>query len=517
MRELALVLHTHLPWVAGHGRWPVGEEWLHQARTASWLRVTRVLERAAAAGMRDVLTLGITPTVAWQLADRRLAAESAGWLASAVWRAEEQRHHHRMGHEVTALGPHWWRHFADLAAYHADVEARGGLLAVWRGLADAGAIELLAGPATHALLPVEDPALVDAQLATGLATHRGWAGRTGPLGLWPPELAHAPGLADRYAAHGVTHVVLDAPTVGAVAGGGTGDAAALRAGVRLGHGDVVAFVRDRALSEHVWADPGGYPGDPWYLDHHATGGYGVHRSWRVTDPARPPDAKAPYEPARAAARAAAHADDLVDAVRATLADAPDGVAVVAVDTELLGQWWHEGPTWLAHVLDRVAAAPDLGTTTLTRRAATHPPTRTVPEPTGTWAPDGGTSRWTAGAAAPLRDRVDATIAAARTLLRGGRGTATARTAVGREVALLMASDWPFMATQDRAAGYAADRVAGHADRAAALLAAIADGADAVALAGAMAAADDAAPVPPDATAFVAALDPDGPQATARRA
>ena len=25
-----LVLHTHLPWLAHHGRWPVGEEWLYQ-------------------------------------------------------------------------------------------------------------------------------------------------------------------------------------------------------------------------------------------------------------------------------------------------------------------------------------------------------------------------------------------------------------------------------------------------------------------------------------------------------
>jgi 1,4-alpha-glucan branching enzyme len=513
VRELALVLHTHLPWVAGHGRWPVGEEWLHQAWAASWLRVTRVLEEAGAAGMRDVLTLGVTPTVAWQVADPRLAAETAGWLAAAVWRAEEQRHHHRMGSEVTALAPHWWRHFAELAAYHSDVEARGGLLAVWRGLAEAGVIELLAGPATHALLPIEDAALVDAQLATGVAAHRAWAGGAsgGALGLWPPELGHAPGLAGRLVAHGVTHVVLDGPCVDAVAGGGDADAAPVRGAVRLGADGPVAFVRDRVLSERIWADPGGYPGDPWYLDHHATGGYGVHRSWRVTDPARPPNAKATYVPARAAARTAAHADDLVAAVRTTLADDPDGVAVLALDTELLGQWWHEGPEWLAQVLARLRAAPDLATTTLARRAAAHPPRRSVPEPTGTWAPDGGMARWTTGAAEPLRHRVDAAIAAARAALAGGRGPDEARAAVGRQVALLMASDWTFMATRGQAAGYAADRVAAHADRLGAVVDALALGDDATA----RAAAVGGDPVPADAAAFVAALDPDGPEAAAR--
>ena len=515
MRELALVLHTHLPWVAGHGRWPVGEEWLHQAWTASWLRVTRVLERAAAAGMHDVLTLGVTPPVTWQVADPRLAAETAGWLAAAVWRAEEQRHHHRMGPEVTRLGPHWWGHFADLAAHHADVEARGGLLGVWRGLADAGVVELLAGPATHPVLPLEDPDLAAAQVMAGVAAHRAWAGsgsgsgseRTG-LGLWPPELAHGPGLGGALAASGVTHVVLDGPAVAAAA---ADPATALHRGVRTADG-VAVMARDRALSERIWADPGGYPGDPWHLDHHATGGYGVHRSWRVTDIGRPPDRKAPYEPARAAARAAAQADDLVAAVRTRLADDPDGVAVVAVDTELLGQWWHEGPVWLEAVLDRVAHAPDLATTTLARRVAEHPPPPARTEPVGTWAPDGGTARWTDGPAAGPRRAVADLVRDARAGLRGGRGGAAARAAVAREVALASGSDWTFMASQGRAGGYGRDRLEGHVARARAVLDAIA-GADAAAAAAAAGACD---PVPPDVTVLLAALDPDGPEAARRR-
>ena len=49
-----LVLHTHLPWVAHAGVWPVGEEWLHQAYTGSWRRVLGLLDGLAAAGHRDV-------------------------------------------------------------------------------------------------------------------------------------------------------------------------------------------------------------------------------------------------------------------------------------------------------------------------------------------------------------------------------------------------------------------------------------------------------------------------------
>ena len=39
-----LVLHTHLPWLAHHGCWPVGEEWLYQSWAASYLPLLRVLD-----------------------------------------------------------------------------------------------------------------------------------------------------------------------------------------------------------------------------------------------------------------------------------------------------------------------------------------------------------------------------------------------------------------------------------------------------------------------------------------
>ena len=51
MREVpglfTLVLHTHLPWLAHHGRWPVGEEWLYQSWSAAYLPLMRVLRTLA--------------------------------------------------------------------------------------------------------------------------------------------------------------------------------------------------------------------------------------------------------------------------------------------------------------------------------------------------------------------------------------------------------------------------------------------------------------------------------------
>ena len=60
--ELALVLHTHMPYVEGFGTWPFGEEWLWEAIAGSYLPLLDVLERDAP------ITLSLTPVLCDQLA-----------------------------------------------------------------------------------------------------------------------------------------------------------------------------------------------------------------------------------------------------------------------------------------------------------------------------------------------------------------------------------------------------------------------------------------------------------------
>ena len=83
------MLHTHLPWVAHAGTWPVGEEWLHQAFTGSWRRVLALLDRLAAEGARDVLTLGVTPVLAAMLDDPYCLRELHTWAGDWQLRAAE--------------------------------------------------------------------------------------------------------------------------------------------------------------------------------------------------------------------------------------------------------------------------------------------------------------------------------------------------------------------------------------------------------------------------------------------
>jgi 1,4-alpha-glucan branching enzyme len=156
--EVALVLHTHLPYVRNHGIWPVGEEWLFQAWGTSWLPVTRLLERLADDGFVDVLTLGVTPTVAHQVADPRLAADLGTW-ARGPDVAERGAALARLdGAGGDGPGPVPLAGLPAAARLPRGRRVPGGLRAVWAELARRGVIELLGGPATHPYLPLQtDP------------------------------------------------------------------------------------------------------------------------------------------------------------------------------------------------------------------------------------------------------------------------------------------------------------------------------------------------------------------------
>ena len=58
---LAIVLHTHMPYVEGFGTWPFGEEWLWEAITGCYLPLLELLDRGAP------LTLSLTPVLCDQL------------------------------------------------------------------------------------------------------------------------------------------------------------------------------------------------------------------------------------------------------------------------------------------------------------------------------------------------------------------------------------------------------------------------------------------------------------------
>lgn len=460
----ALVLHTHLPWLAHHGSWPVGEEWLYQAWADSYLPVTELLTRLSGEGRRDLVTLGVTPVLAAQLDDAYCRQQFSTWLGFWQVRAEELAG--RSDDVSREAAP---REFA--AARQAMRVLEGtwsaGLSPVLRPLVDAGAVELLGGPATHAFQPLLPEPLVRFGLQLGL-DDAAWRIGLRPQGLWAPECAYAPGLETTYAAAGATHLLVDGPSL--LRAGRTTDA-----GWRVGDSDVVVFGRDLEVSYRVWSPRAGYPGGRWYRDFHTSDPATGLRTARVTSRTTPPGRKAPYDPARAAAALTADAHDFVSVVRDRLLSIAQrrgderGLVVAAYDTELFGHWWHEGPQWLEQVL-RLLPEAGIEVTTLGAALRDGRVDGRVDLGPGSWGSGKDFRVWDGPAVADLA--ADNERAARRLLTVVERADPVRRDPVldqhARSTLLALASDWAFLVSKDTAARYARSRHTGHHADAAAL-------------------------------------------------
>jgi 1,4-alpha-glucan branching enzyme len=452
-----LVLHTHLPWLAHHGRWPVGEEWLHQSWAQSYAPLVQMLTELAELGHRDLLTIGVTPVLAAQLDDPYCRAEQHRWLADWQLRADDLAT--SRDEALRRLGEHESRQ-ARAAQRRFESGWSSGGSPLWRSLSDSGVVELLGGPATHPVLPLVREPIADLALHAGLddATRR--VGMR-PRGIWLPECAYEPGLEHLLARNGVNHLMLDGPSLRHV-GADTSRV------WTLGDTDVGVLGRDLDVTYRVWSPRRGYPGGRWYRDFHAYHHESGFKAYRVTGPSVPSEQKAPYDPVRAAAALRADVDDFVSVVHRRLAeiearDGRPGLVVAAYDTELFGHWWHEGIDWLALLLRRLPEA-GIDVSTLSRAVEAMPPGGAAHPERSSWGLGKDLAVWEGPDVAPMLDgqrwAQDALLKAA-----AERGRALGRDSwldeLAEAVLLASASDWPFMVSHQSSADYARSRLEDH--------------------------------------------------------
>jgi len=469
--QFSLVLHTHLPWLAHHGRWPVGEEWLYQSWAGAYLPLLRVLRRLAEQGRAGLVTLGLTPVVAAQLDDPYCLDGMYRWLANWQLRALEAATV-RTGTGAkpgTASAPDALRRFgireygeATRALEDFTVLWRHGASPLLRELVDAGTVELLGGPLAHPFQPLLHPRLREFALREGLADAEQRFART-PTGIWAPECAYAPGMEQDYAAAGVTHFMVDGPAL-------HGDTAL---GRPVAESDVVAFGRDLQVSYRVWSPRSGYPGHACYRDFHSYDHLTGLKPARVTGRNVAPDVKAPYDPQRADRAVDGHVADFVDLVRRRLIEESERIGrpahvIAAFDTELFGHWWYEGPSWLERVL---TALPEAGVRvgTLGDALSSGLVGTAVDLPASSW---GSGKDWQVWSGPKVADLVQLNAEVVETALStvdkalAQTDTAPTRDPVAdqilRETLLTVSSDWPFMVSKDSAADYARYRAQLHA-------------------------------------------------------
>jgi len=187
------VLHSHLPYVIGHGRWPHGMDWLNEATAESYIPLLKVFNRLAAQGLTSGVTLGITPILAEMLAAATFRREFGEYLDGKIQAARDDLGtFEKLGEaHFASLARMWEDHHRELLrAYREDFGE--DLLKAFRGLMDQGILEIITSAATHGYLPLlgRDTA-VQAQVKQGVAAYRRHFGRD-PKGFWLPECAYRP-------------------------------------------------------------------------------------------------------------------------------------------------------------------------------------------------------------------------------------------------------------------------------------------------------------------------------------
>ncbi len=523
--NFVLALHSHLPYVLNHGRWPHGSDWLCEAALDTYLPLLERLRGLANDEVPAPVTIGFTPVLANQLASPVFVRELEAFLGQRLTACDEAPPSLATTGDqaLLPLVGYWRSRLTRLRELFQSIN--GDLVAAFRALQDQGRIEIIGSAATHGYLPLlaRDES-IRLQLGLGRSEHRRLFGRD-PIGCWLPECAYRPagrwapipgegvvegrpGIEEHLAANGFHYCFVDSHLARAGTPLGTYGEIPLGAErfdaerhdpsvavsgrivrspyrpyrISMGRGHTVsAFVRDPRSSMQVWSRHQGYPGDQWYLEFHKIRWPGGLKLWRVTDAHADLGAKRAYEPDAAHGRVADHAAHFANLLATIAADQKAdgaGVIVAPFDTELLGHWWFEGVDFLDELYRRLPDHAGVQPVTASRYLDAHPSRTGLRLARGSWGAGGDDRMWLNDGTVWTWRRLWALErvfwdAAPRALADPAAQAVLAQAA--RELLLAQASDWQFIISTGAAADYAEQRFTLHCDAAERLTQALASG------------------------------------------
>ena len=516
-----LVLHSHLPYVISHGRWPHGMDWLNEAAAETYVPLLGVLNRLLDEGIVPKTVLGITPILMEQLRNDEFKDEFVLYLKQKIKAAvANQTQFRKWKNTNLARVAGYWRDFYSNILDEFQVKYNRDILGGFVELQDKGAIEIITSAATHGYLPLlGDDRCVEAQVKCGVATYERHCGRK-PSGIWLPECAYRPGYKwappvdseiAPYLRKGIEEVLFDNQIKyfvvdshlldgGKAIGAYIDRFEALKklwtqfeqesiplnldekrspyniyyVGTGQDSKTVAVLTRDPKTGVQVWSGEHGYPGDGNYLDFHKKNFPGGHRYWKVTGPKYDLADKEEYELDVIPQRVEENAAHFVHLIKDVLSGQKEsrgesGVLVSPFDTELFGHWWFEGPEWIYQVLKKCSQEPAIKLATGSEVLESHPPKDIIALPEGSWG-EGGfhwiwlneNTHWTWKHVYDAEKKFTDLLEKHKSALSGGDSSLQRiLKQVARELLLLESSDWQFLISTWSARDYAELRLSDH--------------------------------------------------------
>ena len=481
---LSLVLHGHLPFVR-HPEHPdfLEEGWLFEALTETYLPLVDRLSRLVDERVPFRLAVSLSPTLSAMLTDELLQQRYRRHLDQLLRLAERECARTAGDERFHPLAEMYRQHLAR-CRWLVTEHLRGDLLEAFRRLERSGCVELMTCAATHGFLPLMAvcPESIAAQIEVGCrAFEQAFAHR--PAGLWLPECGYHPVIEPALRRSGIRFTIVDThgilyarpkPKYGVYA-------------PILNPVGSAVFGRDPETTRQVWSAVDGYPGDAWYRDFYRDIGFdlpltelapaahpdGIRMAtglkyYRITGRT---DDKLPYEPARAAERAEAHASNFVfnrERQAEFLAEAMGRSPIVMApyDAELFGHWWFEGPQWLELVLRRMAVHPaTVQLVTPSEYLQAHPRLQRSRPCLSSWGWKGYNEMWLQGSNAWVYRHLHRASWRMTELVRHHpAATGLMQRALNqalRELLLAQASDWAFIMATGTVVAYARERTRQH--------------------------------------------------------
>lgn len=483
---LALVLHAHLPFVR-HPEYEdcLEEQWFYEAVVETYIPLIQVL----AGWVRDAvpcrLTLSLSPTLVAMLQDPLLQTRALRHIRRLIELSGREVKRTRTQPEFRPIAEMYRERFQNALDVYLRYER--DLVRAFREFQEAGILECITCPATHALLPLlsVNEAAVRVQVQIGVEAYRKSFGRN-PPGVWLPECGYYPGLDKILREFGIRYFFVESHGL-------------LHAEPRPRYGvhapvytpsGVAAFGRDPESSKAVWSSIEGYPGDFDYREFYRDIGYDLEyetikpylpgggirtntgiKYYRITGKT---DHKEPYARAWAMEKAAIHAGNFmfnrerqIEHLSSLMDRRP--VIVAPYDAELFGHWWFEGPEWIDFLVRKVAYDQRIfRLITPSEYLDLYPMNQVCTPSASSWGYKGYNEVWLNGSndwiyphlhrAAELMVELSRRFPRARGLRRRALNQAA------RELLLAQASDWAFMMKTGTTVDYAMNRTRSHLAR-----------------------------------------------------
>lgn len=502
--NVVFVLHSHLPWALNHGKWPHGEEWVHEAVAECYIPLIKAFKDLAQMNIKANITIGFSPVLLEQLAHKTYDPKFITYCEERITLArKDEIRFMKWGEPQQKIGLaiYWQKWYQDKLDLYKEY---GGVIKSFKELQDNGNLEIMTCGATHLYYPLAPTdKSIDWQVKVSKANHKKHFG-VEPKGTWMPECAYRPaydwqtlipvspynqkhkrkGVEEILDENNMNYTFVDEDMI---VGGEI-----METYSHNNHLDILKsywvkskhsvtgratqfYCRHKDLAMQVWSGDSGYPGHGDYLDFHKKQDKSQLRYWRVTDTKLDMQFKELYNPEWIKDKIDSQTHHFIHHLEETAKDFQNRTGETATiclpfDTELFGHWWFEGPEFIKRMIEGIHHSPFIDMKTANDNIAENPSKSIISIPEGSWGEKNNHSVWMNDQVKWCWEIIYNAENKFRNLLaqfdeeqikKANKTLLSYLNQTLKELMLLQSSDWEFLIHNGSATDYAEMRVVNH--------------------------------------------------------